>query len=360
MQDLVRIAVMMEFSDTNCDPPKYMGTCANEFYKEVIQDAVARVFEHRSETAYNLSRADRIRGTNDFTRDIFRLLFFADVVIFDLTNRNANVLYELGIRHTLGLASLLLASDVQDLPSDVNHCRAVIYGSLSDKQAAIEMIARDIAACLDDVENYERNPVSDFMQHPIVGDHARATMSHRFGVLDEMALIERYPLNSMDKWLAQDATITIIGRSVEAWSKQANRWNLVIPDNLSQVKFSFIIVDPEADLDVLPRRERNALRKALLETAETFLSFAEKNRGRVSVRFLKWIPLESMNIYEPLKGGTNVLQWDIRLSNPHRFDYNFETKERLLLETTDAVPSQAGIYRMLRERAYELSNRARE
>ncbi|WP_310526584.1 hypothetical protein, partial [Nocardioides sp.] len=45
-------------------------------------------------------RADKISEAGDIPEQIFTYLRDADIVIADVTGGNANVMYELGLRHT--------------------------------------------------------------------------------------------------------------------------------------------------------------------------------------------------------------------------------------------------------------------
>jgi hypothetical protein len=49
----------------------------------------------------NPIRAGHISDSGEITEQIFRHLRDDDVVIADLTGANANVMYELGLRHTI-------------------------------------------------------------------------------------------------------------------------------------------------------------------------------------------------------------------------------------------------------------------
>jgi hypothetical protein len=49
------------------------------------------------------------------------------VVIADMTDRNPNVFYELGVRHALRNATVLVAQDLQDVPFDLRHFAAIQY-----------------------------------------------------------------------------------------------------------------------------------------------------------------------------------------------------------------------------------------
>jgi hypothetical protein len=51
----------------------------------------------------------------------------ADFIIADLTGKNANVFYEVGICHALEKLVLLLAQSMDDVPFDLRHRRVLLY-----------------------------------------------------------------------------------------------------------------------------------------------------------------------------------------------------------------------------------------
>lgn len=79
------------------------------------------------EPDYEVVRADQISRPGVITVQIVQRLFDADLVVADLTERNANVYYELAIRHATGKPSLHIASHDQQIPFDVQDMRFVRY-----------------------------------------------------------------------------------------------------------------------------------------------------------------------------------------------------------------------------------------
>ena len=61
-------------------------------------------------------------------RDIWRHINSASLVITDMTGRNANVFYELGMAHAVGVPVVLIAQNVDDIPFDLRGVRTIIYG----------------------------------------------------------------------------------------------------------------------------------------------------------------------------------------------------------------------------------------
>ena len=58
--------------------------------------------------------------------------YASSVIIGDVTGRNANVLYELGIAHTVGKPFVLLAQSDKDIPFDLRTHRHIIYEDNED------------------------------------------------------------------------------------------------------------------------------------------------------------------------------------------------------------------------------------
>lgn len=71
-------------------------------------------------------RADGLARAGEITEQIFRRLREDNVVIADLTGANANVMYELGLRHTRKMLTVQIGEDGR-LPFDVNVIRTIIF-----------------------------------------------------------------------------------------------------------------------------------------------------------------------------------------------------------------------------------------
>ena len=83
-------------------------------------------------------RADEEKVGGIIQKPMYERLLFCDYAVADLTTANANVFYELGVRHAVRPHSTVtLASKTTRLPFDLNHLRTLMYdlgidGSLSD------------------------------------------------------------------------------------------------------------------------------------------------------------------------------------------------------------------------------------
>jgi len=74
-------------------------------------------------------RADEIYGNKAIIRDIWDAIWRARVVVADVTGRNPNVNYELGICHTLDVPTILIAKRIEDVPFDYRHRRCILYNT---------------------------------------------------------------------------------------------------------------------------------------------------------------------------------------------------------------------------------------
>lgn len=96
-------------------------------------------------------KADDIYGTAPIIKDIWDSIWKARVVIADVTTKNPNVNYELGLCHALGVPTILITQSMDDVPFDYRHRRCILYDTEDvDWQAKLrEKITRTIQAVLE-------------------------------------------------------------------------------------------------------------------------------------------------------------------------------------------------------------------
>lgn len=74
-----------------------------------------------------VARADDFFTTGSIVSDIWGAILSSKLIIADCTGRNPNVFYEVGIAHTVGKKTILIAQDINDIPFDLRHIRCIIY-----------------------------------------------------------------------------------------------------------------------------------------------------------------------------------------------------------------------------------------
>ena len=92
-----------------------------------------------------------IRGDEEFIKGnilkyIVQNILESRVVIANLSGRNSNVYYELGIAHTIGKPVILLTEDLKEVPFDLRSNRLIIYKE--NKEQLINELRRSLATFL--------------------------------------------------------------------------------------------------------------------------------------------------------------------------------------------------------------------
>lgn len=136
----------------------------NSIYQQLIRPAL-------EEAGFESFRADEESVSGDILSDMFQELLLADLVLADLSIDNANVFYELGIRHALRKRGVIHIQCGRDyLPYDIFNVRAIPYQCDAngrphpqhlekDKQTIIKM-AR---ATWDSNKNRIHSPIFNFL-----------------------------------------------------------------------------------------------------------------------------------------------------------------------------------------------------
>lgn len=98
------------------------GKDYDDFYEAVIKETV-------ESCGIKTLRADNLFGTNPIIKDVLENITKAGLVIADLTDKNPNVFYELGLTHSVKeIAQVILITDnINHVPSDLRHLRCVVY-----------------------------------------------------------------------------------------------------------------------------------------------------------------------------------------------------------------------------------------
>lgn len=76
---------------------------------------------------YDVERADLIAESGLITTQIIERIVSSDLVVADLTGHNANVFYELALRHVAGKPFIHMISEGEKIPFDVAGSRTILY-----------------------------------------------------------------------------------------------------------------------------------------------------------------------------------------------------------------------------------------
>ncbi len=88
---------------------------------------------------YLVKRADELEYLGNISRDIIEWLYDSQLVIADLSGKNANVFYELGVRHTLLRAGTIpIIRKGEKPPFDIANYRTIFYSIELDGSAKLQ------------------------------------------------------------------------------------------------------------------------------------------------------------------------------------------------------------------------------
>jgi hypothetical protein len=118
------------------------GEPFDRIYRSLIQPAILT-------SGLEAMRADQISYPGAIMEQIRAAIQQSRLCVADLSGRNPNVLYELGIAQTLGKPTIMLAQEVEDIPFDLRHYRAIIYGKSLDRlESARRRLIESVQAVL--------------------------------------------------------------------------------------------------------------------------------------------------------------------------------------------------------------------
>lgn len=103
-----------------------------------------------NELGFEVRKGDDFYDSNIIIEDIWRLINESNVIIADLTGKNPNVFYEVGIAHALGKHVVLLSQNPEDIPFDLRHLRHITYSLTLDEE--ISLFRRDMSKVFQEVK----------------------------------------------------------------------------------------------------------------------------------------------------------------------------------------------------------------
>jgi len=95
-----------------------------EAYRPVYEDHVRPTIES---AGLRCQRADEVAGVKNITWDIWERINSARFLVADLTGRNANVFYEIGLAHAISKDVILITQSMGFVPFDLRGLRYIEY-----------------------------------------------------------------------------------------------------------------------------------------------------------------------------------------------------------------------------------------
>lgn len=121
----------------------------------VIASAIKPVLEG---AGYIVEAAHHISTPGSITEQVIQRIINSDVLIANLTTLNANVMYELAVRHCLGKPVISIVEDGTALPFDISDERTIFF---TDDMAGVQELKLRLAKAIDLIADAPTdNPVS--------------------------------------------------------------------------------------------------------------------------------------------------------------------------------------------------------
>lgn len=108
-----------QFLDT-CFVMMPFGQWMDAYYREIYVPAIR-------ESGLEPICADELFSTGSVIEQIWEQISRAKVLLADLTGKNANVFYELGLAHAANKPVVFTTGDLEDVPFDLRHLRVAVY-----------------------------------------------------------------------------------------------------------------------------------------------------------------------------------------------------------------------------------------
>jgi hypothetical protein len=147
---------------------------ATQVQKYILQEVLG--------SKYKIVRADELPHPGSITTQIISLLYNAELVVADLTGSNANVAYELAVRHAFNKVSIHLIDREDHIPFDLKDERTIVF-DLNDPDS--------LSTCKDELKKFVQTIVSGKVPYnsPVFRtlSLAAATPEEKAGFLQQMA-----------------------------------------------------------------------------------------------------------------------------------------------------------------------------
>lgn len=127
-----------EFLDT-CFVLMPFGEWFDRYYKDIYVPAI-------KEAGFEPLRADSLFNSGSVIEQIWQQIRKAKVLLADLTGKNPNVFYELGLAHAARKPVVFVSGNIEDVPFDVRHLRVVTFDVREPGWS--DRLRRDITAYL--------------------------------------------------------------------------------------------------------------------------------------------------------------------------------------------------------------------
>lgn len=180
-----------------------------------------RIYEHLIkpaviEAGFEPVRADETSKANFIVIDILKQILESDMAICDLSSRNPNVFYELGIRQSFNLKTVLIKDSKTIMPFDIAGIRTLPYNE-NLRIDEVNKVIPIIAKCIKDTYDADDNEVNSLLQ---------------------LLSIDKAAILPERRTLSQDSSLIL--NAIEDLSKKVDYMQLTTSESSKNTKFYLI------------------------------------------------------------------------------------------------------------------------
>lgn len=117
-----------------------------EDWSDDVYDVLGEILKGEGYTA---ERADDANGSF-IMEDIWSKINMSKFIVAEVTGQNPNVMYELGIAHTVGKPVVMISRDMDRIPFDFRHLRVLDYSGVKGTDSLRERLPKFIQAAVDE------------------------------------------------------------------------------------------------------------------------------------------------------------------------------------------------------------------
>jgi hypothetical protein len=121
------------------------GVLAGQIYREAIVP-VAQEYD------LTVGRVDDLFAARDCLTTIWASIYASDLIVAVCAERDPAVFYELGMAHTVGKPTILLAQTIEDIPYNIRYQHYILYN-----EAAYGHLRQELGAVIDQIRREERD-----------------------------------------------------------------------------------------------------------------------------------------------------------------------------------------------------------
>lgn len=144
------VFVIMPFSATE--------TCTESEWTDIYENVFRPAIE---DCGYSCEKAQPETGS--LIKTILEKLKSSTIVLADITDKNPNVLYELGVRHCLSKRTIIVAQSADHIPSDLRGYWSIIYGTRPGEVKKFRTDIKKLIAKIENEPDKSDSPVSDYL-----------------------------------------------------------------------------------------------------------------------------------------------------------------------------------------------------